>query len=82
MTEQPVETPEPVTWVVAEHKTLESCIQYLGKQKWVAWTTPAVKIGDILQSRMGLFKVTAAEPGTEPNQWHLVAEPALPAVPA
>lgn len=67
----------PNTWIVAEHKTLESCIQYFGHGKWIAWTDPAVKIGDVFVSRMGRFVVTAVEQGTEPNQWHAVTKPEL-----
>jgi hypothetical protein len=92
MTEQPTEVetpapPPPVTWLVSEHKTLESCIQYLGKEKWVCWTDPPVKIGDVFVSRMGRFVVTAAQPGVEPPvppvppQYDVVAKPEIPSTP-
>lgn len=80
---EPTTPPEPVAWVVADHKTLDSCIQYLGKDMWLSWTTPPVKIGDVLVSRMGRFVVTAAEPGPEPltppvpQQYKIVAKPEI-----
>jgi hypothetical protein len=58
---------DPETWIVAEHKALSDCIQYLGKQKWAGWTTPELKPGDILVSRMGRFVVSKVEPGDEPG---------------
>lgn len=86
---EPTETetpapPPPRAWIVAEHKTLDSCIQYLGKGAWSCWTDPPVKIGDVLVSRMGRFVVTHAEPGPEPltppvpQQYKIVAEPEIP----
>lgn len=75
---------ESATWIVQEHKTLESCIQYLGKEKWACWTDPAVKVGDILVSRMGRFKVTASVPADEPvtppvpQLFNIVAVPEIP----
>jgi hypothetical protein len=67
-TEQPPDPAAPVEWIVADHKGLESCIQYLGKGKWVAWTNPMLKVGDILVSQMGRFVVTITAEGAEPNQ--------------
>jgi hypothetical protein len=66
-------------WMVWEHKTLESCIQYFGKDRWTGWTDPVAAVGDILVSRMGRFVITAVEPGVEDRQWHAVAKPEIPA---
>lgn len=86
MTDEPTTTepeapPEPTVWEVADHKGIESCIQYLGKGKWSCWTEPPVKVGDVLASRTGLYRVTAAARGDEPQvppvppQWIITALP-------